>query len=123
MTDQSKIAERQLAPKQMLHWARRHGLVPIRYSKRRWREYPLFKTAKLKFIAGCRDQKRFVRVLPHLDRMEICDGFMDRWANSHGAEVVMPKTMAEFDVAIETLLKESEPRVRDTHPVEENANG
>ncbi|AXQ69327.1 hypothetical protein HOU02_gp398 [Caulobacter phage CcrBL9] len=123
MTDQPKTTERHLAPKQMQHWARRHGLVPIMYRKGGWREYPLFKSAKPKFIAGCRDQKRFVRVLPHLDRMEICDGYMDRWANSHGAEVVMPKTMAQFDVAIETLLKEAAPRVRDTHPVEENANG
>ncbi len=54
--------------------------------------------------------RRF-RVLPHLDRMDICDGAFDRWANSGGASVHLPLSPAEATAALATLRAASAGRV------------
>lgn len=119
MTIETVIDENRLAPKQMRHWAQRHGLYVVRFRKSGWRDYPIFRTTKKRFTNGTRDNKRLIRVLPHLARMDICDGYMDRWANSLAASVPMPMTQAEFDGAIGELLAKSKARVAKTHPAPE----
>ena len=116
MTIQTEIDEDRQAPKQLRHWAEQHGLYLNRFRKSSWRGYPMFRTRKARFTEGTRDGKRYIRVLPHLDRMDICDGYFDRWANSLGASVQMPKTQAEFDAAVTELLKKSRARVAETWP-------
>ena len=103
-------------PKSFRYWFR---LARIK----QWREFGLHRREMTKyhhlvgysraprFAAGTVDGRRHFRVLPHCDLMEICDGNFDRWANSVGAEVPMPKTEAEFHAAIETLLRESAAKV------------
>jgi hypothetical protein len=52
-------------------------------------------------------EKRNFRILPHLNRMDICDGDYDRWANSMGASVPMPKTKQQLGTALKELLRRS----------------
>jgi hypothetical protein len=105
-------------PKSLRHWAERAGFHMPKGYHRSWRRRGYFwaRSTKSTHIADCMSPKRFIRVLPHLDRMDICDGFFDRWANSMGASVRMPLTEAEFQAAIKTLLSKSRKRVRATHP-------
>lgn len=72
-----------------------------------------------RFAAGTVDGRRVFRVLPHVNLMEICDGDFDRWANSVGASVPMPRTEAEFHSSIETLLRESAPVVEERKRIAE----
>ncbi|UTU07983.1 hypothetical protein CcrC1_gp297 [Caulobacter phage C1] len=123
MTIKTVIDENRKAPKQLRHWAQRHGLYLTRFKKHGWRDYPILKTRKSRFTVGCRDPERHIRVLPHLGRMDICDGYMDRWANSLAASVPMPLTQAEFDGAIGELLAKARKRVAETHPAPEAAHG
>lgn len=116
MTIQTVIDESRLAPKQMRHWAEKLGLYLVNSRDRRWRQYPIFESAKPYHIRGCRDRTRVFRVLPHLDRMDINDGFMDRWANSMAASVVMPKTEVQFKAAVTSLIRKAVKRVKETIP-------
>lgn len=104
----------QRLPKSLKHWAGKSGFYA--FSRRQWRRdgYFVAASAKAEHIKGCRSKSRVIRVLPHLDRMDICDGYFDRWANSMGASTPMPKTEAEFTAALATLLKKSRGRVRAT---------
>ena len=106
-------------PKQMRHWFNRAGIYqPKNYGGYRgwYRNNFLFAETKKKvFTDKTRDGERNFRVLPHLDRMDICDGYFDRWANSTGASVPMPKTEAEFKQALITLVQLSKMRVLETH--------
>ncbi len=103
------------------HWMEKNGFYePKAYGlHRRWRRHN-FITGRSKrpaHVSGCRDRVRHIRVLPDLDRMDICDGCMDRWANSLAASISpIPRTEAEFDAALATLLKKSRGRVRATWP-------
>lgn len=115
MTLETEVDETRRAPKQLRHWAQQHGLYLNRFRKSSWRGYPMFYTSKARFVAGTRDDRRYIRVLPHLNRMDICDGYFDRWANSMGASVPMPQTKDEFNDAVATLLKKSAKRVAATH--------
>jgi hypothetical protein len=103
----------------MRHWFEKAGIYQGKaYGlHRKWRRgngYLLAKTRKARFVAGTRDGIRNFRVLSHLGIMQICDGYFDRWANSVGAEVPLPRTEAEFVAALDTLLRDSEARVRET---------
>ena len=108
-------------PKQMRHWFNRAGIYqPKRYGGyRQWYRHNYFfaETKKKIFTNKTREGERNFRVLPHLDRMDICDGYFDRWANSTGASVPMPKTEAEFKQALVTLVQASRIRVLETHEV------
>jgi len=119
LTIETEIDESRRAPKQLRHWAEQHGFYMVRFRRAAWRDYPIARTRKRRFTDGTRDGVRYFRVLPHLDRMDICDGYFDRWANSLGASVQMPKTEAEFEAAVETLLRKSRKRVAETWPEEE----
>jgi len=101
------------APKQMRHWIEVNGFRLRRWKKRSWRDYPMAITRKSRFCQGTREQHRMIRVIPELNRMDICDGDFDRWANSMGASVPMPKTKAEFEAALVQLIDESRSRLRD----------
>lgn len=106
-------------PKQMRHWFERSGIYQSRTFglHRAWRRHECIfgRSSKPAFTAGTRDGVRYFRVLPHLDRMDICDGYFDRWANSLAASVPMPKTEAEFRVALVSLVKKARKRVAETH--------
>lgn len=115
MTLEAEVDESRQAPKQLRHWAQQHGFYMVRFRKAPWRGYPIARTRKARFVDGTRDRVRYIRVLPHLDRMDICDGYFDRWANSMGASVPMPKTQAEFDAAIGELVRKARKRVAETH--------
>lgn len=101
-------------PKSTRHWAGKAGIYlnHIRYNKN-WRGLGYFyaSSRRTAYIKDCVSDRRYFRVLPHINRMDICDGFFDRWANSLGASVPMPTTEAEFMTAVETLLKKSRKRV------------
>jgi hypothetical protein len=113
--DAGKLLEKRL-PKQMRHWCEQAGLHARGWQKaRNWRrENVIYASGRRAIlIAGCRDAERFVRILPHLDRMDICDGDFDRWANSMGASISpIPRTEAAFNEAIKTLLKKARVRAR-----------
>lgn len=98
-------------PKQMRYWFERAGIYQSKDFglHRAWRRhnYIFAKSYKSRFIKDTCDQVRHFRVLPHLDRMDICDGYFDRWANSLGASVTMPKTEAEFSEALAYLIEHS----------------
>ncbi|USN14748.1 hypothetical protein PAPPERLAPAPP_03790 [Brevundimonas phage vB_BpoS-Papperlapapp] len=100
-------------PKSTRHWAQKAGiyLCSRRYAKD-WRRMRYFyaSSRRTAYIQDCADDRRFFRVLPHINRMDICDGYFDRWANSLGASVPMPTTEAEFMAAVQTLLKKSRKR-------------
>lgn len=83
-------------PKTMTHWFSEFGIYFDPESGVGW-------THKRSFTAQCLNFTRKFRVLPHIGVMQICDGNFDRWANSVGAEVPLPKTRAEFCAAIEIL--------------------
>lgn len=128
--------------KQFLHWAAQHG---FRGGSRGGAKHCIVLSSGAKHVTeGCWHTRRIVgyalkhydgwaewepiyredgpprrtiRVLVHLDRMDIDDGCMDRWANSMGASISpIPRTQAEFDAAIETLVKKSRKRVAATWP-------
>lgn len=105
-------------PKQFKHWLNRAGIYSHAGGKHYLRRGYFYASSRQKVhTAGCREQRRYFRVLSHLDRMDICDGDFDRWANSMGASISpIPRTKAEFKMAIETLLKKSRGRVRATWP-------
>lgn len=102
-------------PGGMRRWFERAGIYqPKDYGlHRRWRAHNHIygSSRKPRLAAGTTDGVRHFRVLPHLDRMDICDGCFDRWANSKAASVPMPRTQAEFDAAIDRLLELSAPRL------------
>lgn len=118
MTVQTEIDHDRRLPKQMRHWFERAGIYQSKRFglHRRWRRdgWLYASSSKAVFTAGTRDGKRFFRVIPHLDRMDICDGYFDRWAKSLAASVVMPKTEAEFRLALTALVKQSRKRVAET---------
>lgn len=99
-------------PKQMKHWLNRAGIYGSGRYERRY-NYFYGSSRKKKFTAGTATQRRHFRVLPHLDRMDICDGNFDRWANSMGASIhPIPRTQAEFDAAITTLVKKAAKKAK-----------
>lgn len=102
-------------PEGMRHWFERAGIYQCkRYGMhRRWRTYRHIhgSSRKARFAAGTMDGSRTFRVLPHLDRMDICDGNFDRWANSKAASVPMPRTQAEFEAALDELVAKAADRV------------
>lgn len=100
-------------PKSLRHWAGKAGiyLQARRYNKDwRRRRYFYATSRRTAYIQDGVDDRRHFRVLPHINRMDICDGDFDRWANSLGASVPMPTTEAEFMAAVQTLLKKSRKR-------------
>jgi hypothetical protein len=102
-------------PDGMRHWFERAGIYQSkRYGlHRRWRTYRHIHgtSRKARFAAGTMEGSREFRVLPHLDRMDICDGNFDRWANSTAASVPMPRTQAEFEAALVELVERSAARL------------
>lgn len=82
-------------PKSLKHWFEQSGFR-MTYIYRKWRQYPMGYSKKL---------DRHIRVLPHLNVMQICDGNFDRWANSVGGEIAMPTTHQEFKNALRILLE------------------
>lgn len=103
-------------PKSLRLWAQRAGFHMPKGYHRSWRRDGTFiaKSRKAAHVTGCREPRRFIRVLPHIDRIDICDGYFDRWANSTGASAPMPRNEQDFNATLARLLKESEPRVRET---------
>ncbi|USN15329.1 hypothetical protein KIKIMORA_01830 [Brevundimonas phage vB_BpoS-Kikimora] len=99
-------------PKSLRHWAGKVGIYLHGGYSRDWRRRRYFyaSSRRTAYIQDCADDRRFFRVLPHINRMDICDGYFDRWANSLGASVPMPTTEAEFMSAVQTLLKKSRKR-------------
>lgn len=105
----------QRLPKQMGYWCKRHG---IKVNKD-WRgcNFLYGRSKHPHLSSGTRDGYRDIRILPHLDKMQINDGYMDRWANSFGAELSpIPRTQAEFDAAIDKLIEDAKQNVADTWP-------
>jgi hypothetical protein len=88
-------------PKQLKHWFAEFGIhfepsYGVGYGYRR------------SLTEGCANRVRHFRALAHCGLLQICDGDMDRWANSVGAEVEMPRTRAEFRAAMAKLLASAE---------------
>jgi hypothetical protein len=110
-------------PGGMRRWFERAGIYQSKaYGiHRRWRTHNYIDGAsrRPRFAAGTRDGVRHFRVLPHLDRMDACDGCFDRWANSTAASVPMPRTQAEFEAALDRLVELASPRV--VRPIPEAA--
>lgn len=79
----------------MKYWMRRHGIKVI--GNGRWA-----------CTAFDKNTNRHLRVLKWIDQFQICDGYMDRWANSVGATVPVPYTEKDFDNALTELYKQSE---------------
>ena len=80
-------------PKQWLHWARMCGIKPeSRRSK--WAGW---------YMKG---RDRYWRVCANLMFEVSCDlEHFDRWANSGGGELEMPKTKAEFKNTVNKLIE------------------
>lgn len=120
MTIETEVDESRPIPKSMRHWFEKAGIYQSKsYGLHRsWRRHNFIYGAsrKARLAGGTRDGLRHFRVLPHLDRMDICDGYFDRWANSLAASVVMPKTEAEFNAALVELVRKSRKKVAATHP-------
>ncbi|MFZ3482113.1 hypothetical protein [Sphingomonas sp. 3-13AW] len=109
------IDQNRRVPGAMRHWFERAGIYQSKGfgMHRAWRRHNYIdgSSRRTKLTAGTADGRRRFRVLPHIARMDICDGYFDRWANSLAASVPMPRTQAEFDAAIERLLELSAKRV------------
>ena len=93
----ANIDEGARLPKTMPHWFSDYGInfeldSGTGYGRRK------------NLLQGCGSPVRYFRALPHLGLLQICDGYFDRWANSVGAETTLPKTRAEFKVALDYLL-------------------
>ncbi len=82
------------APKQFKHWAERYG-----FRRRTMRKMK----GDYNFHGPNGRHLRLVRKITTdgADYMQICDGDFDRWANSVGNEVSMPKNRTEFEKAME----------------------
>ena len=100
-------------PKQWKHWLRVNG---FKWSKRlRGRSYNYWYPTKdgRKYRVTCLLDP--VTLMPlnsgnkagGIRMFQICDGKFDRWANSVGAEVLLPTTHAEFKAAVAVLLENS----------------
>ncbi len=107
------VDENARLPKTMPHWFREHG---IKFDANIGAGYGTRTNHRL----GCGSPVRHFRALPHLGVLQICDGYFDRWANSVGAETALPKTRAEFTVAIKYLL--SVAKIADIDPEKEIAS-
>jgi hypothetical protein len=88
-------------PKQLKHWFAEFGIhfepsYGVGYGYRR------------ALTDGCAGRVRHFRALARCGLLQICDGYMDRWANSVGAEVEMPRNQAEFRAAMANLLASAE---------------
>jgi hypothetical protein len=104
------INEERRLPSRMRHWFEKAGIGRI---QRDWASsnFIFGETRRKRFTKGTMDGRRNFRVLPHLDRIYICDGNFDRWANSTGASVPMPRTEREFMAALDELLRLAQPNV------------
>lgn len=95
------VDEEARLPKTMVHWFREYGVA---FDPHSGTGYGVRRTLK----TGCGSPVRYFRALPHLGLLQICDGYFDRWANSVGAETLLPKSRAEFVAAMEFLLASAE---------------
>lgn len=113
MTTSTEIENPAPLPKQFKHWLNKAGIYGGKHDISRWNAF-YGSSRKKRFTAGCIDNRRHFRVLPHLDRMDICDGYFDRWANSTGASFSpIPRTEAAFNAAIDHLIRYALVCVRD----------
>ncbi len=87
-------------PKQIKHWFAEFG---IRFDPASGTGYG----RRRSLTEGCSERYRHFRALPHCGILQICDGDLDRWANSVGAEVELPKTRRDFRRAMARLLAEA----------------
>ena len=104
-------------PKQWKHWLRVNG---FKWSKRlRGRSYSYWYPTRngRRYRVTCLLDPVKRTPLDHrcktggIRMFQICDGDMDRWANSVGAEILLPTSHAEFKAAIATLLELSAPSI------------
>lgn len=90
--------ERAAFPKSFEHWCNAEG---IHFKT----EYGVGYSKNKRFMDGVEGRYREFRALPRIGVMQICDGYFDRWANSVGAEVPMPRTKSEFVAAVRRLVE------------------
>jgi hypothetical protein len=88
-------------PKQLKHWFAEFG---IHFDQR----YGVGYGYRRALTEGCAGRMRHFRALARCGLLQICNGDMDRWANSVGAEMEMPRTQAEFRLAMSKLLSSAE---------------
>lgn len=92
-------------PKQLKYWLRQDGWL---ISKKTYgNNYLLATSKKKKYIWACNDKTRHLRVLSHTGVIEICDGFFDRWANSGGLTLPIPRNKKEFDETMNRMAEEA----------------
>ncbi len=84
-------------PKNLKHWFSEFG---IHFDE----ESFTGRSYRRAHLANCVEPIRHFRVLPQIGLLQICNGNFDRWANSVGAEVSLPKSRKEFVAAIELML-------------------
>lgn len=87
-------------PKQIEHWFREYG---VKFDARHGTGY----SNRKDMLEGCAETYRCFRALARVGLLQICDGYFDKWGNSVGAEVELPKTRDEFRLAMRTLLETS----------------
>jgi hypothetical protein len=75
------------------HWMKAEGY------KFRWDRRYGFVSVRRRDLPG-----RQFRILLHLDLFQICDGNFDRWANSTGAQVRIPRTRDELRMSLPLLV-------------------
>ena len=83
-------------PKTWKHWLKTAGYTVERYKLRKGPPEGYHYNKRT---------GRFIRIIPHQNRMCICNGDMDRWANSVGAECEAPTSLQDFLVKEKALLR------------------
>lgn len=86
-------------PKNIRYWAQQRGFV-IEYCDE---SCVYMRTSCREYTKGALSSVRQFRILARLNEFQICDGNHDRWANSLGAIVPVPRTREEFDDALKRL--------------------
>lgn len=94
-------------PKTFEHWCRSIGLELLNCYPEHG--YAIMRSNHAEYRKNCIGQYRYFRLMSHLDVIQICDGDFDRWANSVGGEIKMPKTRDEFTKAICSLVESAKP--------------
>jgi hypothetical protein len=93
-------------PKQMKYWLDFAGWKI--HKKSSGNDYIYATSKKPQYVQNTAENIRRLRVLGHTGLIEICDGYFDRWANSVGMSLPIPKNEDEFIETMKRLMSEAE---------------
>lgn len=113
MSEESVVPKVAKLPKQFKHWCEKAGIYIDYWSNDSAHAH--MSTRRAQYLKGCLHHERYFRVLGLPGLIEVCDGNMDRWANSVSLQMPIPMTEKEFG---ETIALLTTPRALDMESIE-----